>query len=93
MGPLGAFYLVARDVDWDVRPENQTSGGPTAYSENAAGAIVSDYNLELSRFEAQQRTRSDLHAAIIASIGLPFNASSTPNTPSTPNLSLPYNLS
>ncbi len=55
LDPLGAFYLAARDIDWNIRPENQTQQGgirprpnfttPPAYAGNAAGSVVSNYNL------------------------------------------------
>ena len=85
LDPLGAFYLVARDVDWNARPENQATNGsirarpnfttPHTYANNASSAVISNYNLALNRFEAQQRSRSDLHAAIMSSIGLPVQHS------------------
>ncbi len=50
LDPLGAFYLVALDEDWEIRPENlnqqnqirprSSFSAPTMYSANAAGAVI-----------------------------------------------------
>ncbi len=69
---LGAFYLVALDADWDVRPENLNQQNqvrprplfsqPPMYAANASGAVVASYNIKAAQFEYQQRVRADLHA-------------------------------
>jgi hypothetical protein len=79
LDPLGAFYLVALDEDWDVRPENLNQQNqvrprpffsqPTMYPANAAGAAVLSYNIKAVQFEYRQRVRADLHAAISRSLG------------------------
>jgi hypothetical protein len=77
---LGAFYLVALDADWKLRPENILSNNrgfrarpsftaPVMYDAQAASAIASAHTFKNHAFEMQQRTKSDLHAAILASIG------------------------
>jgi hypothetical protein len=55
LGPLGAFYLVALDEDWDVRPEhlNQQNqirprpqfSQPPMYAANAPAAAIASYNI------------------------------------------------
>ncbi len=79
LDPLGSFYLVALDEDWDIRPENlnqqnQIRPRPsfsalTMYSANAAGAVIAAYNIRAAQFEYQQRVRADLHSAISRSLG------------------------
>ena len=79
LDPLGAFYLVALDADWDVRPENLNQQNqvrprplfsqPPMYPANASGAVVASYNIKAAQFEYQQRVRADLHAAISRSLG------------------------
>jgi hypothetical protein len=74
-----AFYLVALDDDWELRPENQLTNNrfrarpsftaPIMYGAQAASAVVSAHTFKTHAFEMQQRTKSDLHAAILASIG------------------------
>jgi hypothetical protein len=77
---LGAFYLVALDADWELRPENILTNNrgfrarpsftaPVMYGAQAAPAVVSAHTFKTHAFEMQQRTKSDLHAAILASIG------------------------
>lgn len=79
LDPLGAFYLVALDEDWDIRPENLNQqnqirprpsfSAPTMYNANAAGAVIATYNIRAAQFEYQQRVRADLHSAISRSLG------------------------
>ena len=77
---LGAFYLVALDADWELRPENiltnnrgfrprPSFAAPVMYGAQAGAASISAYTVKTHAFELQQRTKSDLHAAILASIG------------------------
>ncbi len=79
LDPLGAFYLVALDEDWDVHPENLNQQNrirprplfsqPPMYAANAVGAAIASYNIKASQFEYQQRVRADLHSAISRSLG------------------------
>ncbi len=79
LDPLGAFYLVALDEDWDIRPENLNQQNqvrprplfsqPPMYAANAAGAAIASYNIKAAQFEYQQRVRADLHSAISRSLG------------------------
>jgi hypothetical protein len=79
LDPLGAFYLVALDDDWDSRPENQTRQNtirprplftlPPMYNANAQAAAIASYNIKSAHFEHQQRVRADLHSAISRSLG------------------------
>jgi hypothetical protein len=78
---LGAFYLVALDSDWELRPENVLTNknrgfrarpsftAPVMYGAQATAAVISAHTFKTHAFEMQQRTKSDLHAAILASIG------------------------
>ncbi len=77
---LGAFYLVALDADWELRSENilpnnrgfrqrPSFTAPAMYDAQAATAAISAHTFKTHAFEMQQRTKSDLHAAILASIG------------------------
>jgi hypothetical protein len=77
---LGAFYFVALDADWESRPENILANNrgfrprpsftaPVMYGAQAGAALISVHTLKTHAFELQQRTKSDLHAAILASIG------------------------
>jgi hypothetical protein len=77
---LGAFYLVALDADWELRPENILANNrgfrtrplftaPVMYGAQAGAAAISAHTFKTHAFELQQRTKSDLHAAILASIG------------------------
>jgi hypothetical protein len=70
---LGAFYLVALDSDWELRPENALPRGggfrarplfasPTMYGFNAQAATISSYTLNAHAFKMQQRAKVDLHA-------------------------------
>jgi hypothetical protein len=79
LDPLGAFYLVALDDDWNIRPENLNQQNqisprplfsqPPMYAANASGATIASYNIRASQFEYQQRVRADLHSAISRSLG------------------------
>ena len=73
---LGAFYLVALDADWELRPENILANNrgfrpqpsftaPTMYGAQAGAAAISAHTFKIHAFELQQRTKSDLHAAIL----------------------------
>jgi hypothetical protein len=77
---LGAFYLVALDADWELRPENilpnnrgfrprPLFAAPTMYGAQAAAATIPSHTFRTHAFELQQRTKADLHAAILAGIG------------------------
>ena len=78
LDPLGAFYLVALDADWAVRPINNvngtlrarpTYGMPLPYPTNSQAGRIGAYNISYQQFDQQQRVKSDLHAAICASLG------------------------
>jgi hypothetical protein len=79
LDPLGAFYLVALDEDWDIHPENLNQQNqvrprplfaqPPMYAANAAGAAIASYNIKAAQFEYQQRVRADLHSVISRSLG------------------------
>jgi hypothetical protein len=79
LNSLGAFCLVALNADWKLRPENiypttedfdhdHYSLPPTMYGAQAAAATISSHTFRTHAFELQQRTKADLHAAILASI-------------------------
>jgi hypothetical protein len=78
LDPLGAFYLVALDEDWDIRPENLNQQNqirprppfsqPPMYAANGSGAAIASYNIKAAKFEYQQRVRADLHSAISRSL-------------------------
>ena len=77
--PLGAFYLVALEADWKLRPQNINANGsfrrrptivmPTAYANNAAAGTIGAYSIASRNFELQQRVKADLHSAICSSLG------------------------
>jgi hypothetical protein len=77
--PLGAFYLVALDDDWKIRPQNVMPNNtirprhaismPNAYLANASAGTIGAYSIRSRNFELQQRVTADLHAAICASLG------------------------
>jgi hypothetical protein len=77
--PLGAFYLVALDADWTLRPQNIMARGafrprptitmPTAYAANASAGTIGAYSIASRNFELQQRVTADLHSAICSSLG------------------------
>ena len=77
--PLGAFYLVALEADWKLRPQNRNANGsfrrrptivmPTAYANNAAAGTIGAYSIASRNFELQQRVKADLHSAICSSLG------------------------
>ncbi len=79
LDPLGAFYLVALDADWRLRPQNINADGslrlrqiitmPVAYAGNAAAGTIGAYTVAYKKFEEQQRVKADLHAAICVSLG------------------------
>ena len=61
LDPLGAFYLVALNEDWDIRPENLNQQNqirprplfrqPPMYAANAPSAAIAPYNIKASQFE------------------------------------------
>jgi hypothetical protein len=77
--PLGAFYLVALEADWKLRPKNINANGsfrrrpiitmPTAYANNASAGTIGSYSIASRNFELQQRVKADLHSAICSSLG------------------------
>ena len=77
--PLGAFYLVALEADWKLRPQNIMARGafrarpiiamPHAYAATASAGTISAYSIASRHFEMQQRVTADLHTAICASLG------------------------
>ena len=77
--PLGAFYLVALEADWKLRPQNIMARGafrprptivmPTAYANNASAGTIGAYSIASRNFELQQRVKADLHSAICSSLG------------------------
>jgi hypothetical protein len=77
--PLGAFYLVALDDDWKIRPQNMLARGairarpiiamPNAYATNASAWTIGAYSIASRNFELQQRVTADLHSAICSSLG------------------------
>jgi hypothetical protein len=72
--PLGAFYLVALEADWKLRPQNISARGvirarptitmPHAYAANATAGTIGAYSIASRNFEVQQRVTADLHSAI-----------------------------
>jgi hypothetical protein len=92
LDPLGAFYLVARDVDWNVRPETQTQQGgihprpklntPPAYAGNAAGAVVSNYNLFMAVLKPNSEPDPTFMPPSWLALASPSNTPLIPNTPS-----------
>ncbi len=64
--PLGAFYLVALDEDWDIRPENLNQQNqvrprplfsqPLMYAANAAGAAIASYNIKAVQYLQAKET-------------------------------------
>ena len=79
LDPLGAFYLVALDTDWALRPFNINPDGsirprpvfsmPLPYPTNAAAGRIGAYTIAYQKFDQQQRVKSDLHSAICTSLG------------------------
>ena len=79
LDPLGAFYLVALDTDWAIRPENINADSslrarpvylmPDAYPANASAGRIGVYNVAYRNFDHQQRVKADIHAAICTSLG------------------------
>lgn len=77
--PLGAFYLVALEADWKLRPQNILARGafrarptitmPTSYSATASAGTIGAYSIASRNFELQQRVTADLHSAICTSLG------------------------
>ncbi len=77
LDPLGAFYLVALDTDWALRPYNINPDGsirprpvfamPLTYPTNAAAGRIGAYTIDYQKFDQQQRVKSDLHSAICKS--------------------------
>jgi hypothetical protein len=77
--PLGAFYLVALEADWKLRPQNILARGafrarptitmPHAYAANASASTIGAYSIASRNFELQQRVTADLHSAICNSLG------------------------
>ena len=77
--PLGAFYLVALDADWKLRPQNILARGafrarpnitmPNPYAATASAGTIGAYSIASRNFEMQQRVTADLHAAICSSLG------------------------
>ena len=63
VNPLGAFYLVALDADWKLRPQNIMTRGtfrsrptitmPTAYAANASAGTIGAYSIASRNFELQ----------------------------------------
>jgi hypothetical protein len=76
---LGAFYLVALDDDWKLRPQNSLARGairarptiamPNAYAANASVGTIGAYSIASRNFKLQQRVTADLQAAICSSLG------------------------
>ena len=77
---LGAFYLVALDADWELRPENVLTNNrgfrarpsftaPVMCGAQVAAAVISAHTFKTHAFEMQQCTKADLHATVLASIG------------------------
>ncbi len=98
LDPLGAFYLVALDTDWALRPYNINADGsirprpvfamPLPYPTNAQAGRIGAYTIAYQKFDPQQRVKSDLHSAICTSLGsIPLNGS-TPSTHLAPDLFL-----
>jgi hypothetical protein len=79
LDPLGAFYLVALDADWRLRPQNIRTNGtirprpsitmPAPYPANATAGRIGVYSIESRNFELQQRVTADLYSAICSSLG------------------------
>ena len=79
LDPLGAFYLVALDADWNLRPQNLNSNGtfrarptitmPAPYPATATAGRIEAYSIASRNFELQQRVTADLHSAICSSLG------------------------
>jgi hypothetical protein len=79
LDPLGAFYLVALDANWLIRPENTRPDGslrprpvylmPDAYPANVTAGRIGVYNVAYRNFDQQQRVKADIHAAICTSLG------------------------
>jgi hypothetical protein len=77
--PLEAFYLVALDADWRLRPANILPRSairprPTitmymAYAANASAGTIGAYSIASRNFELQQRVTAGLHSAICTSLG------------------------
>ena len=68
LDPLGAFYLVALDTDWALRPFNINPDGSIRPTTTAAERIGA-YTIAYQKFDQQQRIESDLHSAICTSLG------------------------
>ncbi len=79
LDPLGAFYLVALDSDWNLPPQNINPNGtfrprpiitmPAAYPSTTTAGHIGTYSIASRNFELQQRVTADLHSAICASLG------------------------
>ena len=77
--PLGAFYLVALEADWKLRPQNILNRGafrarptitmPAPYAATASAGTIGAYSIASRNFELQQRVIADLHSAICSSLG------------------------
>ncbi len=79
LDPLGAFFLVALDADWTIRPFNinadgsirprPTFGMPLQYPTKAQAGRIGAYTIAYQKFDQQQRVKADLHSAICSSLG------------------------
>jgi hypothetical protein len=86
LDPLGAFYLVARDVNWNIRPKNQTQQGGIRPRPN----FTTFFKAVL-----KPNSESDQNFMLLSWLALasPSNTPLIPNTPSALVLSLLYHVS
>jgi hypothetical protein len=103
LDPLGVFYLVAGDVDWNIRPENQTQQGGSAHDPTLPSLrpTLATPPVQLyattTFFKAVSKPNSEPDQTFMLlswlALASPANTPLTPNTPSALVLSLLYNLS